>query len=172
MQLCGSRTNVTSANNVPVPMDLGALCTGTLREQKTKERATAIEDAKDMSRSKECPREEREPKNFVGRSTCGTWGHKRAHRQQKHVNALNVPVTSSSPPVSSSASSGVPSSVGALTREDLWIMAVPSFSWNVENGESSCLDTGSEAHVCARDFPREAMSCLTLPVRCGSSLKM
>ena len=29
MQLCGSATNVTSANNVPVPMDLGALCTGT-----------------------------------------------------------------------------------------------------------------------------------------------
>ena len=71
---------------------------------------------------------------------------------QKHVNALSVPVTPSSPPVQSSASSAAPSSVAAFTWEDLRMMAVPSFSFNVENGESSCLDTGSEEHVCNPDF--------------------
>ena len=61
-------------------------------------------------------------------------------------------MTPSSPPVQSSASSVAPSSVGALTREDLWIMAVQSSTLNVDNGESSCLDTGSEEHVCDHDF--------------------
>ena len=107
-----------------------------------------------MARSKECPRLVKgwETSNFVGRSTCETWGHKRANCPQKHVNAVSVLVMPSSPPVQSSASSVAPSSVAALTLEDLRMMAVPFFLSNVENGESSCLDTGSEEHVCNPDF--------------------
>ena len=109
-----------------------------------------------MARAQECPRlvKEREARNFVGRSMCATWGHKRANWPQKHVNALSVSVTPSSPPVQSSASCVAPSSVGALTREEIWMMAVQSSILNVKNGESSWLDMGSEEHVCDPNFPK------------------
>ena len=151
---------------------------GQVREQKTKEKARVIEDVKGMARAQESPRlvKEREARNFVGRSGEPSDGQRvepgdtnAPTLPQKHVNALSVPVTPSYPPVQSSASCVAPSYVGALTREDFWIMAVQSFTLNVENGESSCLDTGSEEHVCNPDFPQEALCCLILA---APSLKM
>ena len=56
----GFRANLASANNAPVPMDVGNLCTGQEREHKIKKSATTIEEAKGMVRSKECPRLEKE----------------------------------------------------------------------------------------------------------------